>query len=635
MNSAIRLFKALPIEKNINKINKEKIEIIYKETIPKGFIFSEKVLNNYNLEELFCLIKDVEKEIGLTSEQMNNSFHKSWKKIKESSMTQLFMEQIIHYITTYGFENLGIYNKESIYIPQENLEIPSLKIDGISLIVINGYFKEEFKKKTIDLVSTGIALSKDILDDVLNIFKFVDIQMNEIDDIKNKEIKIMLYKKFNIVPEDPIESLRYIIYIATGETLLIKNNELIEKIKNSEHIDSIKLFYKYKNSYGLPKLSEIFYRFKPLFLAFKQTEELCKIINKIRRFSPTNHKPLKEDYLNSITSKIKNGQKIYRKVLIEELQKVNIFRKIKLAYALNYRTKDVNSILYKIRNGKSYVMDFNYNAKEQANIILNIILNSICSDIYKNVGGKKIYIPEFIQYSLPTTEKQFTGYFPIGTCVSISKDIIVGIHWEDVKDHRIDLDLSLISNNQKIGWDGSYKTEKSDILFSGDLTSAPKPKGASELFYIQKQRNDIYIMTVNYFNYDKNIPVPFKIIVASDNIKSLDTNYMIDPNKIIAIAKSEINKKQKVLGLLVVTEDECKFYFTETYIGNSITSQSTSKHIQQSKDYLFNFYENNNLLSLNTLLHNAGAFIVKDKDICDIDLSPELLEKDTIINLLK
>ncbi|KKL75008.1 hypothetical protein LCGC14_2059240, partial [marine sediment metagenome] len=66
------------------------------------------------------------------------------------------------------------------------------------------------------------------------------------------------------------------------------------------------------------------------------------------------------------------------------------------------------------------------------------LLNSkefVIKNVSKNVKGKKIYVPENITYSLPATEKQFTGFFPSGTCVKIPKDMIVGVHWKNVKDN--------------------------------------------------------------------------------------------------------------------------------------------------------------------------------------------------------
>ena len=120
------------------------------------------------------------------------------------------------------------------------------------------------------------------------------------------------------------------------------------------------------------------------------------------------------------------------------------------------------------------------------------------------VNGKRIYIPNNIQYTLPATEKQFTDNLPSGSWVSVPKDIIFGIHWEDVNNNRIDLDLSLINcEHGKIGWDCSYRTDTGDVLFSGDMTDAPGDNGASELFYIQRQKAGSYILLVNY--YEKEI----------------------------------------------------------------------------------------------------------------------------------
>ena len=109
-------------------------------------------------------------------------------------------------------------------------------------------------------------------------------------------------------------------------------------------------------------------------------------------------------------------------------------------------------------------------------------------------------------------------------------------------------------------------------------------------------------------------------------------NYMVDPNNLISVANTKINQKQKMLGLIITTSNESKFYFAEAYIGNSITS-SSSETTEHSRKYLLNFYENT--INLKDILDKAGAKLIKDKTKADIDLSPEGLEKDSILNLLK
>lgn len=630
MKSTIRLFRALPIR---GKEGKNPTEELLKETIKRGFIFSPKVIYNYfnNSSNHWDLIRLVENEIGLTSKKLNASFHKSWDKVKDASTEQLVIEQIIHYFTTYGFERLGIYNKDTVYIPKEKLEIPEIEED-IKLTVINGYTKEELKGKLVDLLQSGIALSEDTIKDVMDVALFVGLDEKDTANVKNKEVKIMLYDYLNLIPENPVEFLRYVLYKTINKTLLIKNKGVIEEIKQNitNQFSVIGLFAKYEDKYGYKRLAEIFYRFKPLFLAFRANESLKPIINRIRRLAKTYHKPLKEDYLNRITSKIRREEKINEGVLEKELSKVNIFRRIRLAYALKFRTKEANSILYKIRNGKGYATNFDFTQHKEAERILGIVLNSIIEGIGKNVKGKKIYIPEYIKYALPATEKQFTGNYPSGTCISVPTDMIAGVHWENVDGGRIDLDLSLISSESgKIGWDSGYRTEDKNILFSGDMTDAQKPKGATELIYILKQQTGTFILLVNYYNFNEAIEVPFKIIVAKEQVSNFGMDYMVNPNNVITIAKSKINQKQKILGLLVTTTDECKFYFAETYLGRSITS-SNKEFIKNTRDYLSNFY--GNTIDFNDILERAGAEIVNSKEEADIDLSA--LEKGDILNLL-
>jgi len=656
MKSILSLFKALPID---NKGEKKADTNLFKETISKGFIFSPEVIYNYS--DYDVLIEMVESVYGLTAEQLNNSFHKSWQKVKNTPMEQLVVEQIAHYLTTYGKEHPVEYLEEKevqwdvdnladkisnlpdidigkvlsrdanyIYIPKEVLNIPELEADNIRLVVIRGYTKVELKQKLLKLLSLGIALGEHTINDVIDVALFVGINEEDISSIKNKETKTILYDYLKLAPKNPIEFLRYLIYKATKKTLLIKSPELIEEIKASKNIDVTKLLVQYENKYGLKGLSEIFYRFKPLFLAFKLNPELNKIINKIRKLASKHHKPIEVDYLNTITPKLTRGEFINNGILKSELNRVNIFRKIRLAYALKFRTESRDSILYRIRNGKGYAKEFHFSDLERAKLTLDIITESITEDIYRKVNGKRIYIPEYMEYTLPATEKQFTGNFPSGSSISVTDNMIFGIYWENVNDNVIDLDLSMIgTDGNKIGWDADYRTESGNILFSGDMTHPDE--GATELFYVGKQYETSLVMFVNYYNFNAGTEVPFNILVAKERTENFKMNYMVNPNNVLAITNSIINQKQKILGLVVTTDKGSKFYFTETYLGRSITA-SNSEFVNHSRKYLVDFYHNT--ISLNDILRKAGASMVKDNEECDVDLSPEKLEKDSILNLL-
>ena len=56
------------------------------------------------------------------------------------------------------------------------------------------------------------------------------------------------------------------------------------------------------------------------------------------------------------------------------------------------------------------------------------------------------------------------------------------------------------------------------------------------------------------------------------------------------------------------------------------------KYTEKTRQFLFDY--NVNSITLNEILVRAEAILVDSKEDCELDLSPESLEKDTIINLL-
>lgn len=626
----LKLFRA--VEVDVKKSRKRNLpDFLLKKTIENGFILDQKIVSTYPNSELEELINRIIKVVGINGRQLNQSFHKSWSKVKNAPIQQLLIEQIMHYFTTYSFEELGVYNENTVYIPNEELNIPDLKEEKISLILIKGYTLDEIKKKTLSLLS-GIALKEETIKLVLDIIPEINLTEEEIANIKNKEVKITLYDKLGIVPENPVEMLRYMIYKVTGETLLIKNNALIAKIKAGSFGKIPKLFFKYVDTYGIGRLASIFLRFKPLFLAFKVDDDLKPVINKLRKLADTYRRPMPKDFLNDVTRVIRRGytEDWIKLKLDEELPNVNIFRKVRLAYSLKYASSITDSILYKIRNGKSFAKEFNFNEPGTAKLILNEVLKSIVNDIKPKVNKKKIYIPDGITYPIPATEKQFIGMFPSGTCVTVSNDMVLGIHWENIEHNRIDLDLSLTGAGVKFGWDARYRDHERTILFSGDMTDANK--GATEAYFINKLHEGSYILFNNYYNFDDEIPVPFKIFIASENVRSVDKNYTVDPNNVIAITDAVMNTKQKMLGLLVVDKSQAKFFFTETSLGKTITS-SNKDWTEHARKYLLSY--NENMIDMKEVLVMAGAKMVTDPLKADIDLSSEKLEKDSFLNILQ
>ena len=646
MNAAtLRLFNAIRIKsKNQTKLSHP--PEVTKRTIQNGYIIDPHIFIGHEKHDL---LDEIETIVGISGEKANASFHKSWAVVKDTPIETLVIQQIMHYFTTYGFETIGIYNEDTVYIPHEKLEVPQIKSD-IPLVVIKAMTPREICDAIIKLGSSGIALSEQTLDDIMTIIETEDYKTkaktiasdpskNFVADwfvsiIKNRELKTRLSDYFGLVPKEPVEFLRHLVSKLTNESLLIKNDYLIEKIKasNGKFCDEL-------IKYAPTDLASIFYRYKPLFLAMKSISKNKTFFNRLRKNAKKIHKPLPEDFLNSVTSKLKHGKiapKKFEEKLTKKLENASIFRKIRLANALKFRTNARSCygcqipIVYRIRNGKGWATETERSDFHGATDVYLKVEKSIVKNL--NVKDRIIYIPDFIDYALPATEKQFTGHFPTGTSVKVPKNMIVGIHWENT-DKRVDLDLSAIDTEGKVGWDALYR--KNDILFSGDITDAPKSKGgASEMFYI-KSKCKPKILNVNYYNMSPGNTVDCKIFVAHENPTGFESNYMVDPNNILATATINITGKQNIIGLIA----DGKFYFGNIYLGNGISIRS-GKQADIAREYMISSFVNS--ISLKKILKDAGAIVVNSQDEAPsvsygspIDLSPTAVNKNSIIELLK
>ncbi len=614
--STLRLFKAIQVDnKQAYKFKASTDE----QCIKQGYVLDRAIEPNKRLLRL------VDEVMGLSGEQANAAFHKSWATIENTAMEVLVMQQVMHYMTTYGFECMGIYNDNTIYVPNELLNVPAIGKD-LPITVVKAMTADEVLAGIIKLAS-GIALSDESLQDIMVIMKANQYDAAFIKQIKNRELVALLNDHYDIVPDEPVAFLRYVVSKLTDESLLIKNDQLIAKLEaaNGKFLDLLM-------KDAPDDLASIFLRFKPLFLAMKKASRNKTVFNQLRRQADQMHVPLPEDYLGHVTALIKN-QNLDFNELDKQLARANVFRKIRLAYALKYRLDYRSSILYRVRNGTGWATDFTWSAKydqvtEQA---FEVVMASITADIRTQVAGKKYFIPAQVFYALPATEKQFTGYLPTGSYVTVPEDIIVGIHWKNTQ-RAVDLDLAVIGESGKIGWDAGYKSGDNQVLFSGDMTSAPAPLGATELFYLKKGGQEPRILTVNYYNFSKDDAVDCKILVAQERPKNFGKNYVVDINNMVASANIKINRKQNVIGLVLSVNDENRIYFCNSSVGNAITSRANSNatHIRK---YLVGVTKSS--IDFRDILTQAGATVCDELSGNDcVDLSPEMLDKTTFLQLL-
>jgi len=112
-----------------------------------------------------------------------------------------------------------------------------------------------------------------------------------------------------------------------------------------------------------------------------------------------------------------------------------------------------------------------------------------------------------------------------------------------------------------------------------------------------------------------------------------DQSYVVNPNNLIATAAITVNKKQNTLGLIAAEKGCNRVYFANVSVGTSITA-SGDNYSRNSRKYLIKSLTNS--IDLAEILVRAGAIVTDKKTGTeDFDLSPELLNKSTIIDLFR
>lgn len=537
----------------------------------------------------------------LSGNDLNKTFHKSWEKVLNSSRLELLIHQINHYISTYGSDF-----QDEIYIPEEILDVPDVKL---KFKVVKALTKEQLIDKCLNILKSGMALNEETLDDIINLLDELNYQFTGKEGIRNKEAIVKIAEQCDVYPEDPVEFFRYVIYRTTGETLLIKNDYMIDAIKWSNYNPS-PLFKKY----DLKRLAEIFNRFKPLFLAFKS--KCPKTINKISRLSKVYHKPLVQNPLNMVTNRyLEKGDEHW-------LNNATPFALFKALNACYTRMSGQTSFVYRIRNGKSWASE-NGSAFDAFEYNFETLLYYMKKRF--DFKGTKVYIPEDVDYALPTSEKMFVGNIPTGSKF-YGESLAVGIYWKNSWGAR-DLDLSGIGIGGKIGWNSDYYNSRGSLIFSGDITNAPN--GAVEYLYANYDLNEPTLVMNNV--YVGSEECDYKIIVGRGD--DINRDYMMNPNNLFMETKCQSVKKQTVLGLFLPEDDEKQSFVLLNFGAGHARVSGNSKVTDIATKALYEQW--NHTFMLNTIIEELGGKIVKNQNECNVDLSLDSLEKDTFIQLFK
>ena len=554
----------------------------------------------------------------------NSTFYKSWQDIVSKSKVELWEDQILHYWTTYGtgfaYGNGYVPNAEADFIPYSTYKyiLPATR--------------EELFNDCYDILKSGIALSSNTIDcllDYINSEGFLkDVDVNQ---IKNKEAQCILCAAKGVLPYDEFGMLRVFVYGATGSAMVIKSKESIRTIKqNAFKLERLLLSLEQD---ALKRLSRIFLRFKPIFLAMK-TPHTSKVINRLRRYAEEYHTPLKAGFWETILNPASKEEVFAR--LPEELGKITNFKKLQVMQGIEGRVNShkSNGRLFTIRNGKTFVRE-DYKAPTDIKYLLKLYM-AIEDSVVESLRGKacKYKTHKGVEFAAPTSEKNFLGNYPMGTSIELGKSGVVGIYWRNEWGvHDYDLHYTSM-NGMSYGWCYAYKDK--NIVFSGDMVNADPE--AAECFLFKDEAPDGRLSVNIFSGYGKGRKLRFFVAEASENnISKINmsskygrrdkTTPMVDPDTIkfdsfVQFGDDE-EHVEKNLGYVL----DNKIYLIDATCGSRAVSNANRNSIIQEQFKI----TCQSYVKLNRLLDKAGFERVGEDEDAELDLvNPE---KDSLIKL--
>ena len=563
-----------------------------------GYIIDPKVCNKATLEF-----------INELQANYNSTFYKCWEDVTNSSRESLLIDQLLHYASTYGAD----FDPNVFWVPNDApIEIPYNQYTIIRPISL-----QDLQSKCINMLMSGIALSKDTLNTLVDFMVEYNCKL-DVNEIVNKEAQAAFASQTNNYPDDKFAILRCLIYSATGSTLLIKDADSIVRIKNSNlNLEGL-------TEVQLVELSKIFRRFKPLFLAMRNNDVNKKIINKIRRLSDKNHQPFVVGFWESVLSApYYNTIKDIR----GRVGEINNFKIIQLIQACRERLLSTSyqaPQLYRIRNNTVWMKDKEYPLMENKVYYWESIIDVLYGELIERLKCKActVKFPEHLVLTCPCSEKNFIGNIPFGSYFEMQDKNYIGIYWRNEWGTE-DFDLSAVSRSgNKVGWNSEYCNE--GLVYSGDVTFA-NPEAAE---YLSCQKNcEDSIIYVNRFYGEPNSK--FRLLYGQEPGYIRSTNYMVDPNTLYVKEDIESESAQQMVGCIL----DNKMYLMNLRLSESRVSGGT---IRNMNDKLLPIMDRKRkcYLNLKTLLLKAG-FKERKKDTKSnpIELDLTNLNKDTLIEL--
>ncbi len=615
------------------------------------------MMAGYLIEPAACTY-EVFKAMKYSLDNYKATFYEDFKEVLSRSPLDLFIDQMFHYMSTYGTN----YSSETFTLNPEPEAMAYKELTPVRAVSADRMFE-----LCMEMLNSGSALKLSTLTPIIDyICDYLSLKENvdkrkafDISAIANREARYIFYNKLRVIPDDPVEFLATAVYSATGNPMLINSwtchNEILEGAKDSLHC--LEMFGAQLSERQKEDLASIYFRFTDIFINFKKSfrkisdispkaAAAVKLINYLRHLAPRCKRPFRGDVLSHVLDYSEHLD-VVRKAVEKE---PSPYRLVRVLGYLQMTTHNPEAVQYLIRNGKAFIRDFEnrpsgYLLVQRAKELIPILKEGIVAHLRKNVEGKTVRFPEDISLAAPTSEKNFVGNFPFLTSFKISSSAFIGVYWRNEWGTR-DFDISYISikNGSKIGWNSHFYDKNADVVFSGDMTNADPE--AAEILYFRRNVADGLIF-VNRYNgisgsrfrlfFGKGLPLGSaeKKKVGSKNKTVTEKGdwvsgrqFQVKRMDIRLEAELTSDTIQQLVGLI----EDSSFYFMALGLGESAVSSTIRRYplaaAMKTRTHA--------AVDLRELLIEAGAIEIQDPEVqVDIDLSPRVIDRTTLINLFK
>jgi len=586
----------------------------------KGYVVHPDVCNKHVLK----FVKDV-------AVNPNATFYKTVEDVVSKDRFQLLIDQIVHYMTTYGTD----FSLGNGFVPNDMdfSEVP----DWTQFKAINPVSESELYDKCFGMLASGIALNKNTmtaLADYAVAYCTDNGTVIDIDSVKNREAQVYICDRLGIFPRNPMTLFRLIMFKTTEDSMVVKNSETFEKITSGKNAFDMSVL-----DYGqVAGLSTLFYRFKMLFCALKKNHPAnAAVVNRIRKLAVTYHKPLAKGFWQTVFDTDYTEDE-----LRSHTGELTAYKKVSLLNLCNRRMRQVPMQMYTIRNRKVFIRE-NYCPKtsvERITLLSKVLTDSIVDTLRRHSTKTVVdeesdettrpaIVPVVVKTAkdvtvpLPVSEKAFIGNYPRGTRYRMTENNFIGCYWRN-EWGTMDYDLSFLDEHmRKVGWNSGFYDDEKKVVFSGDMTNADPE--ATELLFIRKDCPNGFV-TVNQYCGDSKSK--FRMIFGQENIKHMRRDYMVDPNSIRLDVEIE-HENCRDISVGIVNADA--FTLINTNNGNSAVSYHdawTSKKLDSL------ILESECFTDSTPLLERAGFRIVGPDYDGEVDIDFGNLSKDSLTKLM-